>query len=337
MTQNKYLILKENLVNSTKILTENQLKLPRKVLVLGGSGFIGNWVVGILSKYIFETKLNSQLFIQTSRKSFVENTWHLALNNDVGIFIDKIPLNSKFDLVLDLRLPPTGQSNKEQLFQSKNFYKNFFECITMISPGGTLIIPSSGAVYGNLKSKSVPLCEELNLQGDFDLTVYGETKLSLETLGTKVASNGLKIIMPRIFSTFGPLMRIDSPLIGNIVIKQAVELNEIQLNSPIGVFRDFIYITDLIIQILSLVELNMEFINLNLGSHNILEINDFAKRIASITNSTFSYKNGESQNDHYYPCLHKLEILMPHLVLNQQWNLEANISQTIEFYRSIDV
>lgn len=326
-------ILEEDAALSVDKLKKIGYEPPSSVLILGGSGFFGKWMVGILLNLIIKSSSNFSLCIQTSRKDEVINVWPNYSLEKYAIFFETVPTNQKFDLILDFRLPATGSSLQNQLRQSRDFYKNFFECLSLVNSSGTVVIPSSGAVYGDLKKTDIPLCEKTDIDSKLKLSIYGQTKFNLEEIGKKVSGLNSQIIMPRVFSAFGPLMRPDSPLIGNVTIKQAVEKGEIVLNSPFGVFRDFIYISDLIVQILAITQLDDQFININIGSGNVLEIDKFAQKVASYTGAVYKYQNKESQKDRYFPCLHSLEKAMLSLPLFSEIDFDSRLKRTIEFYR----
>jgi nucleoside-diphosphate-sugar epimerase len=298
------------------------IQLPERILVTGASGFLGQWVfVGLLE--LAKNNPKVEVLCETHDYLKVQQTWF----PDSSANLRNVDRSKKFDLIFDLALPETGVTIAKQVQQAKSFYLNVSENLKRLSPGGRLIHPSSGAVYGDHRFTNT-LCEKL-LVPPPNLTVYGEAKLGIESLSESFKLNGLELLTPRIFSVFGPLMREDSPLIGNIFIRQASKGDDIYSEKSKNVFRDFTYVTDIVMQLIHLGVFGSPVSNLNLGSGNIAEVSTFGSLIASYSNVQFFEGNRAIQTDNYFGCLHELRTI-------QNWSQTFSTSLTEAVQKSIN-
>jgi nucleoside-diphosphate-sugar epimerase len=300
------------------------IQLPDRILVTGASGFLGQWVFASLLE-LAKNNPKVEVLCETRDYLKVQQTWLL----DSSANLRNVDGSREFDLIFDLALPETGVSIVEQVQQAKNFYSSISKNFNRLLPGGRLIHPSSGAVYGDHRFSDI-LCEDLPL-APRNLTVYGEAKLGIEGLSESFRLNGLELLTPRIFSVFGPLMREDSPLIGNLFIRQASKGEDIYSEQSKNVFRDFTYVTDIVMQLIHIGIFGSRVSNLNLGSGNIAEVSAFGSLIANYSNVQFFEGNRAIQTDNYFGCLHELKAI-------QTWpqmpgtSLTEAVQKTINFY-----
>jgi nucleoside-diphosphate-sugar epimerase len=300
---------------------------PVRILVNGASGFLGQWVYAVLHQ-LATVFPGMEVTARTSRPEKLESVWASALTGEIKRFHDN---NAKFDIVFDFALPPTGASSQEKVAQATSFYQNILLCASFLSKGGRLIHPSSGAVYGDLRY-SENLCEDSILK-PANLSIYGEAKLGIESLHPTLGCTGIDFVTPRIFSVFGPLMREDSPLIGNTFLREAAKGKDIAAQASVNVFRDFIFISDLVKQLLATGIAKTEIKNINLGSNNRLDIASFGNLVGKIAGVGFLEGSSREIADRYYGCLHHLEAIHPNLIANCL-STSCGIETTLAFYRA---
>jgi len=299
----------------------------KKILVKGASGFIGQWL--LVSLQSISSNLGKfEVFAETSRPEILRRNWG---NNYSEKFKPLNQFSGKFDLIFDFSLPPTGPSTGEQILQAKEFFWSVISCAQLANPGAKIIHPSSGAVYGNFRFQS-DLCEDLALSAS-KLSIYGEAKLAIESATSSFKAYGVQLITPRIFSVYGPLMREDSPLVGNVFIRTSAKGESIKATRTKNVFRDFIFITDLIKQIIHTAVSENVLTTLNLGSENILELNHFGELVADLAGVAFAEGAALDKTDNYFGCLHHLKSTNSSLVENCQVP-KIGIAKTLSYLRS---
>lgn len=318
-------ILRRELKDIVVWASFHDLKLPKKILVTGASGFIGQW---LLASLIAIAKNDHTVVVQceTQRYSDIKEIWFPNLERSLL----RAKGESEYDLVFDLSLPPTGPSIREQINQAQNFYQNISRISKLVRENGRIVHPSSGAVYGEQRFSN-KLCESLPLKRQ-GLSVYGEAKKGIEDLSNAFDANGIDFLTPRIFSVFGPLMREDSPLVGNIFIREAAKGNNLHASSSENIFRDFCFITDLVKQLIYIGVRGSLVKNINLGSRNVAEISQFGWVISSIAKVDFEPGGKSEKTDGYYGCLHELRKLSP-FVAGSGNSLELAVEKSLSFYK----
>ena len=128
-------------------------------------------------------------------------------------------------------------------------------------------------------------------------------------------------------------MREDSPLIGNTFLREAAKRRDFEARQSINVFRDFIFVTDLVKQLVVIGTRKTEVNNINLGSHNRLDIATFGNLVAQSAGVRFTEGLQQEPPDHYFGCLHQLELIQPDLISNCM-HVTDSIERTLAFYRA---
>jgi nucleoside-diphosphate-sugar epimerase len=325
LTQNQRKFLDREILQIVEWINKRDFQLPPRILVIGAGGFMGQWLFAAL-RAIAKDFPKISVLCKTNHYDLLKSNWFPTSNQN---YLD-ISKESQFDLVFDLSLPETGDSIAAQLRQSNRFFQNLSFATKKMVSGGRLIHPSSGAVYGNLRFSDV-LCENIALTPG-DCSIYGETKKSIENLHSAFKANRFDLITPRVFSVFGPLMRVNSPLIGNTFIRAAAQGLPIKAFQGYNVYRDFTYITDLVKQFILIGVYGSSVKNINLGTNNIAEIREFGHIISEVSKVNFSAGDTSDLCDRYYGCLHNLHQL-EELRYGEVVPLTEAILKSIHFYR----
>jgi nucleoside-diphosphate-sugar epimerase len=298
----------------------------RRILVRGASGFIGQWL--FISLHAKALKIDTvEVVAETTRPEVLIKNWGFLFDEDFKFLRES---DEKFDLIFDFTLPPTGNLPSEQVSQVEGFLKMVVGCTQLANQNAKVVHPSSGAIYGDLRYEDI-LCEDSDLPAR-NISIYGEGKRAVESLSPVFRSIGLQLFTPRIFSVFGPLMREDSPLIGNVFLQTAARREDVRATQSINVFRDFIFITDLIKQIIFVGLSKIEIDALNLGSKNILEVREFGETVARLAGVSFIKGKASKKTDSYFGCMHKLESIHSSLVTGCQ-DPESGIKKTLTYLR----
>lgn len=267
-----------------------------KILVTGGAGYIGSFMVRELQKKGFEPVILDNLS-QGHRQAVKD--FRLE---EIDLVTEKEKLNTlltteKFDGVIHMAsLIQMGESYKDPAKYYKNNVYGFMNLLDAMKNAGVnkIIISSSAGVYGNPVKLPIEEDDPKN-----PLNPYGETKYILERmLEDYDAAYGMKFISIRYFNAAGAALDgsigedhpEESHLIPNI-IKKALKDEEIEIfgddyNTPDGTnIRDYVHVLDLTevhsIAMQKLLEgAQSNFYNVGIGSgYSNKEILDMVKNV----------------------------------------------------------
>lgn len=228
-----------------------------KILVTGGAGYIGSFMVRELQNKGFEPIIVDNL--SQGHKEAVKD-YRLEIIDLVNEKekLDALLTSEKFDGVVHMAsFIQMGESYKDPAKYYKNNVYGFMNLLDSMRKGNVdkIIISSSAGVYGN--PVKLPIEEE---DPKNPLNPYGETKYILERmLDDYDAAYGIKYISIRYFNAAGAALDgsigedhpEESHLIPNI-IKKALKDEEIEIfgndyKTPDGTnIRDYIHVLDLV-------------------------------------------------------------------------------------------
>lgn len=261
----------------------------KKILITGGSGFIGS--------HLCEKLLNEGNFVICVDNCFSsekENIYHL-LNNKNFEFLRRdiiFPLYLEVDQIYNLACPASPihyqkdpiQTTKtcvvgsiNMLGLAKRLGVRILQASTSEIYGDPLIHPQEETYWGNVNPIGVRSC-------------YDEGKRCSETLFFDYhRQHNLDIRVARIFNTYGPRMHIkDGRVVSNFVI-QALMGKDITIYGDGMQTRSFQYVDDLVGGLIKF--MNSNFIGpLNIGNPNEFTIKELAEKIIFLTNSSSKIK-----------------------------------------------
>lgn len=216
------------------------MKKKTKIIILGGSSFVGIHLSNLLKK---EFKITSTFFKQKIKLSKLIETYKFNFKDK--IFFNKL---KKFDVIIHLA------TQKELLSQKKNFKyeKLFFNKITdyCIKENKNFIYLSSSLVYKN-KKKNYETSKKL----DHHKNEYINSKIIFDKIIINKIEKGLKVLMLRIPSIYGTKLE-------NIKL---INLNKknLLLNKTINFYRSknnyirFVHVDDICKVIKKSIKLNI--------------------------------------------------------------------------------
>ena len=294
-----------------------------KVLILGGSGFIGSYLtkslsaqseVTVLSQSKIEFKdfnVKYYTFEYSEKKLF---NFLSEKNFDVIHFLSGNPhpsyseINSFIDI--DLTIKPV---------------LSILKILREISYKGVIWFSSSVAVYGNCTDKYLNEASKC-----IPLSNYAVAKITVENYAKLYAQNyNLKIGIYRIFSTYGP--GLDRQVIYDNIIKINNGVKKIKLISSKDSARDFSYVKDQALAIKFLSDNVTPSGDIyNIGSGKSSKIIDIVKTIADLMN----YKGEIScQND--LKMVHDVSwtadvTKISSIGYKQKYSLKSGLEETIQ-------
>jgi len=262
-----------------------------RVCLLGGTGFIGTWLVQSLSYLSFAQNIEIDLTIYTRHKVNAsvkfQNTSFKKLSIeefdfsqgtcDLGMFdffiIGATPTSIKPGInSRNFFYSPTINATSSVIDSAKRF-RNFPRVLNL----------SSGAVYGNQ-----PMNIELRPEGpaktlEISDDDYRASKIVSEDMLTSANDkNILKAISPRLFTFYGPGLPIEQHFaIGNF-IRDGLNGNRINVQGSPDTRRSYMFPTDLVTWLLRAI-LEPKNETYNIGSEVNLSMLELATKVSDLT------------------------------------------------------
>ena len=271
-------------------LNESEKKFyeEKRVLVTGGAGFLGSWLCETLIRLGSEVTCLDNL----SSGRF-ENIRHLVNEENFEYIRGDVSerIEGRYDIIFHLasRASPLEFSRYPIEIIKANAFGTYNLLELARRNDSIFFLASTSEVYGDPKVIPIPEDYRGNVNPVGERSCYDESKRLAEALCYAFYKQyGLRVMIGRIFNTYGPRMRYEGyyeRVIPRFIV-QALR------NEPITIFgdgnqtRSFCYVTDLIIQILKFVSKNLKFEVLNLGNDEEIKIIDLAKLIIKLANSS---------------------------------------------------
>ena len=245
----------------------------KKILIIGGAGFIGNNLAKKLMDngyqvFVYDNfssgKISNLKFLGRARiiKGDIINYRKIAS------CIKKIQPNAIFHLAAIHYIPDCNKNPQKTYKVNVGGTRNILEAVSTINLKPFFIFTSSAAVY--IKSskalkesdKTYPIC------------IYGETKLAAERLTKRIcAKQKIPFVITRLFNVYGPNDGIPH-VIPRIVAQIKHQKGNIELGN-LRPKRDFIYVDDVSDALYKILEHKPKSRVYNIGTgkeHSIKEI-----------------------------------------------------------------
>jgi UDP-glucose 4-epimerase len=248
--------------------------LLKKVLILGGFGFIGTNLAEELLK-----RGNYEIIIFEAKKVIIQNP---DILNDVKVYYgdfhnekdyEIIFKENKIDIVLHLigtTIP--SKSNQNIIYDIESNLKNTIKLLDIMKKyhvKNIVFLSSGGTVYGISKNKikeldpTSPICS------------YGIMKLAVEKyLFLYNYLYGINFLILRPSNPFGEYHTSSQQGLINVILEKILNGEPIEIWGDGSVVRDYIYIKDFVRILVDLIEKDIQNEIINIGSGRGYSINE---------------------------------------------------------------
>jgi dTDP-glucose 4,6-dehydratase len=313
----------------------------KKVFITGGTGFFGIWILEVLALANAKLNLNIEAVVLTRNiKNFKKKAPQIVSNKSFSFIEDdvknfKFP-KRKFNYIIHAA---TDSIIKYDNINSISAFNDIVEGTRHVldfavsSKANNMLYVSSGAVYGKQPYNLSHISEDY--MGAPDLTslnsVYAEGKRTAEMLCTLYSNKyNLSIKIARCFAFVGPYLPLDKHFaIGNF-IGDLIENKPIIIKGDGTPVRSYLYVSDLIIWLFTILVKGKNCYPYNVGSEEEVSIEKLAKIIAKFAKIPLEIeiqtkKSKHNIIDRYVPSTKRAQ---EELKLKQIVDLESSIYKT---------
>jgi len=307
-----------------------------KILITGGTGFIGNH---LCRKLLLE---GNEIFCLDNNftgsinnvEDCITNIHFQFIEHDI---INPITIDIKIDQIYHLACPASPKAY--QFDPIKTLKTNFIGTLNVLEfakkNNSTILFTSTSEVYGDPTIN--PQIEEYwgNVNPIGIRSCYDEGKRVAETLMIEYKKkNNLDIKIARLFNTYGPKMNKDDGRVVSNFINQMLENKDITIYGDGSQTRSFCYIDDTLNGIYNLMNSNITG-PINIGNPNEISIKLLSNVLLALikTNSKITFTDLPLDDPH----VRKPDISKAIQLLN--WRpvvkLEEGLKKTIIYFENI--
>ncbi len=291
-------------------LTEKDIsnleKLKNKaILITGGSGFIGTWLIQLLiwlnDKYHFNVKLYLIARHATGAlDTFIDSRQDIIFIQDDIRNIREFPKDIVY--IIHAASSPDNRIYMSNPIESMNIItdgtKNTMENALLLEKLEKIVHLSSGQIYGTLDSHNITENDFGKLNCNSITAIYPEAKRYAETLVNAYRSlHKLPIVQVRPFSFIGPFMSLNKPWAINSFIRDVLKTKNIRILGNGKPIRSYMYPTDMALWILNMLANGKNGAAYNLGSDMGISLEEVALKIKNIVGSSVSIETLNMNDD----------------------------------------
>ena len=290
----------------------------KKLLILGGSGFIGSSIVDYgINKKLIRTKINKIYILSRSAKFSQNKKKHINITyiNKNILDVNKLP---QVDYIIYCL-------KNKNIKTSNSYFNQFLKLLKNFKKKPKILFTSSGAVYGKNTNKKKDIESQKIYNSSIDNFVgykkkYAKEKVFLEKKFENLATKNYKVSIARCYTFIGKNIIHYNYAISDL-INAANNKAKITLNSHIDVFRSYMHSDDLSNWLITILKnSNTKCPVYNVGSDKVIKLKSLTEKIGMITNKKISFKIKKSKKfDYYVPSITKA-----HKKLNLKISINLN-------------
>jgi nucleoside-diphosphate-sugar epimerase len=336
-------------VIESSTLQLNKLK-DKNIFLTGATGFFGKWIMQVLIRANKDLDLNTSITVLTRDPDLIlrQQTWLKAgnvklLKGDVKDF--EFP-NEKFDFFVHAATAASASLNNSRpgvmadtIIDGTRRVLNFAE----LSSKPRFLFISSGAVYGQQPSE-VLFAKENLLSGPEITKVtnsYAEAKRMAE-LYCQFSANSKKIDLSvaRCYAFLGPYLPLDQHFAAGNFLKDILEKKVIKLTGDGSPYRSYMYPTDLVNWLITILVDAPSGEVYNVGSEEEIQLKDLASLVDAQRESydlaipppgvvIYGEAGLTNGRNAYVPSVKKASV---ELNLKKRVNLQEAIRRTLDWH-----
>ncbi len=284
----------------------------QRIFITGGTGFVGKWLLATLLDANTVFDLGCKITVLSRNPVSFLNDWP-AMDGLVDWIIGDVrdfPIGTlKYDVIIHAATDVASQSSAQDVFSTCLEGTRHVLALARASGAHSLLLLSSGAVYGPLPAGMTHV-PETHLGGPDPLltaSAYGEGKRVSEWLAAQAGDNGLKVHVARLFAAVGPHLPLDKHFAVGNFLQAAIKGEEIIINGDGTPYRSYLYAADMAAWLWATLLRGKSGRAYNVGSEDALSIFDLAHRVAQALNVQVSVRAVRSAPpghvaQYYVPC-----------------------------------
>lgn len=298
----------------------------KKLLILGGSGFIGNSIIEYgINKKLIKDKINKIYILSRSKKLDNNKKKHIEIE-----YICKNILNLKKIPQVDYIIYCLKNYNIET---SNNYFNQFSKLLKTLNKKPKILFISSGAIYGKNKNKKKDKESKIiDLNSINTLSGYKKKyaleKIFIEQKIIKLGLENYRVSIARCYTFVGKNI-IKYKFAISDLINDALKNKIIKLKSCKNVYRSYMHSNDLAEWLIKILKnSNKQCPIYNVGSEKVINLRELTERISKLSNKKYHLNKISSKNwDYYAPSTAKAK---KELNLKISINLNHALNSTIK-------
>ena len=308
----------------------------KKLLFIGGTGFLGKSFFDYLNKSQSFRKALSEIIVLSKKKKKIFSKVKISYINRNIVDLKSIPVTDYIIYAIN------SKNNKENIKGVLNFKK----LLNYKHKNTKILFTSSGAVYGKIiKRKKIKETDLVSIKNVHNYKNYKKeysiSKIRMEKVFRLLSKKGYNVSIARLFSFIGERILDNKDFALTNLIKQALSKKNkiIKLSDTKDVYRGYMDARDLIEWLFKiLINSNKKFDIFNVGSDESTTIENLAKLIGKKFNKTVIKQKRKNINeiDYYVPSTikakKKLNLKINHGLKNSLMDLLTHINKKRDYH-----